>query len=316
MSGVTVSETSPGHPWGGSERVVAATGGHRPGTTVLVVGGMHGNEPAGLVAGRRVVEQLERTRIELRGSLVVMAGNRPALARNQRFLDRDMNRRWSAQHLERTRARHEHERSREDREQLELASLFERIVEETGGDVLYLDLHSTSGEAHPFAVIIENDANRRVANMLSVPVILDLDEFIESPSMTWWVERGLTALGIEGGVHDGAETIDHLERTIWESLLAADCIDAIPSTVTVKRCDVESGESRAFRVRYRHAVIPGAAFEMVPGFPSFRALVEGEVIAVNRTGAIRAPMAGYIFLPRYQDQGEDGFFVLEAEASS
>lgn len=293
--------------------MIAATSGDGAGTTVLVVAGLHGNEPAGLVAGKRVVAHLERSGTELRGALVVMTGNRPALAQNRRYLDRDMNRRWSHEHLQRTRARHPQERSREDREQLALAELFQQVVDDTAGDVLYLDLHSTSGEAHPFAVIIENEANRGVADALSVPVILDLDVFIESPSMAWWVERGLPALGIEGGVHDGAETIDHLERTIWESLVAAGCIDAIPSTVTVERCDVEDGESRAFRVQYRQAVLPGSGFVMNPGFPSFRQVEEGEVVALNRTGSVRAPMSGYIFLPRYQDLGEDGFFLLTVE---
>jgi succinylglutamate desuccinylase len=296
--------------------VIAARSGTRPGTTVLVVGGIHGNEPAGLIAGKRVATLLERAQIELRGELVVMTGNRPALAGNCRYLDRDMNRRWSQEHLARTQARHAHEQSREDREQLELAQIFEQVVEDTAGDVLYLDLHSTSGEAHPFAVAIENESNLAIADALSVPVIVDLDAFIESPSMTWWVERGLPALGIEGGVHDGAETVDHLERTIWESLVAVGCIDAIPSGVTVGRCDEGDGESRTFRVQYRQAVIPGSGFAMAPGFPSFRKVVEGEVVANNRTGAVRSPMSGYIFLPRYQDQGEDGFFLLTADADA
>jgi len=293
--------------------VVAAVTGSSPGTTLLVVGGMHGNEPAGLVAGRRVVEHLKRTDKELRGSLVVMTGNRKALAKNRRYLDRDMNRRWSRAHLERVKSRHHHELSREDREQLTLADLFEQIVDETSGDVLYLDLHSTSGEAHPFAVIIENEGNQAAADALSVPVIVDLDVFIDSPSMTWFVERGITALGIEGGVHEGADTIDHLERTIWESLVYAGCIDEIPASVTVDRCDAHDGEARTFRVRYRQAVVPGTGFEMAPGFPSFRPVSEGEVLASNNTGPIRSPLSGYIFLPRYQDQGEDGFFLLTVE---
>lgn len=293
--------------------MIASRSGGRPGTTVLVVGGMHGNEPAGLIAGRRVVDHLARARVDLRGGLVVMTGNRPALAGNRRYLDRDMNRRWSHEQLERTRARHPHERSREDREQLELVRLFEQVLSDTDGDVLYLDLHSTSGEAHPFAVAIENQANLKVADALSVPVILDLDAFIDSPSMTWWVERGVAGLGVEGGVHDGAETVDHLERTIWESLVATGCLDGIPPSGTVGRCDAGDGESRTFRVRYRQAVIPGSGFAMAPGFPSFREVTEGEVVAHNRTGPIRCPMSGHIFLPRYQDQGEDGFFLLTVD---
>jgi succinylglutamate desuccinylase len=294
--------------------VIASYRGDTAGTIVLVVGGIHGNEPAGLVAGRRVANLLAGIAQPMAGELVVMAGNRPALAADRRFLDRDMNRRWSSAKLERTRARHPQERSREDREQLELASVFEIVVRETDGDVLYLDLHSTSGEAHPFAVILENEANRALTQALSLPVILDLDAFIDTPSMVWWVERGASAVGIEGGVHGASATVDHLERSIWESLVYAGCLERIPASVTVGRCDEDDGESRSFRVRFRQAVVPGLGFEMFPGFSSFRPITLGEPLAQDRTGEIRAAMDGYVFLPRYQDQGGDGFFILTAES--
>ena len=102
------------HPWGGAERVVASLTGSSPGTTLLVVGGLHGNEPAGLVAGRRVVEHLKRTDAVLRGSLVVMTGNRQALAKKSALSGSGHESPLGGQHLERLKTRHHHELSREN----------------------------------------------------------------------------------------------------------------------------------------------------------------------------------------------------------
>jgi succinylglutamate desuccinylase len=38
-------------------------------------------------------------------------------------------------------------------------------------------------------------------------------------------------------------------------------------------------------------------------------VTRGEVVAAGRDGAIRSPFSGLMLLPRYQGQGEDGFFV-------
>ncbi|HSM14698.1 MAG TPA: succinylglutamate desuccinylase/aspartoacylase family protein, partial [Thermoanaerobaculia bacterium] len=69
--------------------------GSRPGPTVVAIGAMHGNEPAGAAAIRAVLERLRAERLPLAGRFVGLVGNRRALAVGSRFLDRDLNRRWS-----------------------------------------------------------------------------------------------------------------------------------------------------------------------------------------------------------------------------
>ncbi len=67
------------------------------------------------------------------------------------------------------------------------------------------------------------------------------------------------------------------------------------------------------RVVHRHAVVPASGFVMEPGFRSFDAVRMGTLMAMDRTGPIRAPDDGMVFLPLYQDQGADGFFVIKAD---
>jgi succinylglutamate desuccinylase len=64
-------------------------------------------------------------------------------------------------------------------------------------------------------------------------------------------------------------------------------------------------------LRYRHPVIPGDGFKMLPGMRSFQRVGEGEVLAQDRNGSVRSPEAGRLLMPLYQAQGEDGFFLLK-----
>ena len=49
---------------------------------------------------------------------------------------------------------------------------------------------------------------------------------------------------------------------------------------------------------------------MRPGYANFQRVKAGEVVGNDRKGPVRAPKSGRIFLPLYQDQGDDGFFIV------
>ncbi len=49
---------------------------------------------------------------------------------------------------------------------------------------------------------------------------------------------------------------------------------------------------------------------MRPGFQNFEAIREGQPLADDADGVVVAPEDGRIFLPLYQDLGDDGFFVV------
>src|SRR4051794_40163358 len=90
--------------WGAGRlppRVLGDVRGTAAGPSLVVVGGLHGNEPAGALAGARVALELEGLRRSLRGRAVFLAGNRQGLAVGQRFIRHDLNRSWSRAQLER-----------------------------------------------------------------------------------------------------------------------------------------------------------------------------------------------------------------------
>ncbi|HLR24809.1 MAG TPA: hypothetical protein VK112_03005, partial [Fodinibius sp.] len=61
---------------------------------------------------------------------------------------------------------------------------------------------------------------------------------------------------------------------------------------------------------YQHIIEEGDRFEMQPGYKNFQPVKEGEWIAADQDGKILAQCDGYILMPLYQDQGDDGFFII------
>jgi succinylglutamate desuccinylase len=284
----------------------------RPGPTLLVTGGIHGNEPAGVHAAERVLAQLQEREPDLRGRLVALRGNLSALSTRRRFLSRDLNRGWSDAAITRTRARDERERSPEDREQLELLEAFEEVERTASGPILFVDLHTSSAEGSPFLCLADTIDNRRLGMSTGVPIILGIEENIAGASLEWFADRGIAGFAVEGGQHDSDEAVDNHEAVLWGLLvelgmLAADFVDLAPHRERLRRAVGDAPP--IVEITHREEIAPEHAFRMEPGFVNFARVAKGALLARNRDGEIRAPSACHVMLPLYQEQGDDGFFL-------
>ena len=301
-------------PSGGVEasRILGVHDSGQPGPTLMVLSGIHGNEPAGVHACRRVLARLAEAQPEFRGRFVALAGNIQALHQGQRFLRRDLNRQWSRANVEVVRALPEEDRSSEDREQLELISEFERLAASATGPIICLDLHTSSAEGAPFSCLADTLPNRRLAMALPVPVILGLEECIDGAVMEYFDERGQVGLALEGGQHDEPETIDNLEAGVWLTLRAAGLMamtaeDRRRHEATLRRASPNLPP--VLEIRYRHAISPQDEFVMKPGYESFDPVAKGESLGNDRNGPVVAKYPCRVLLPLYQGQGDDGFFL-------
>ena len=68
---------------------------------------------------------------------------------------------------------------------------------------------------------------------------------------------------------------------------------------------------KVFEVNFRYEVKPEEQFKMKPGYDNLQEIEKDEVIAENSDGSVLAPSTGRIFMPLYQSQGEDGFFIAK-----
>jgi succinylglutamate desuccinylase len=296
---------------------VRSGGGRSRSTLVFLVGGVHGNEPAGVRAIQRVLAKLETHGAELGGRVVGLVGNARALAEGRRYLVSDLNRRWTEEHLATLRAS---DAPVQDAEALEQCALLEAFEEHLAGGferVVLLDLHSTSAGGAPFTIISDTLQNRPFAFALPVPVLLGLEERIEGTLLSWFADLGHVAVCLEGGQNELPTTVEHHEAAIWLTLVAAGVLraEAVPDLAAqrARLANSAAGLPRVVELRYRFAIPPGAVYEMRSGFQNFQPVRSGEELARLDAGAgpraIQSPLSARILMPRYQAQGDDGFFL-------
>lgn len=289
--------------------------GARPGPTLLCVGGLHGNEPAGVIALRRALAWLEGCEERLKGEFVAVTGNVRALRAGRRFVDADLNRAWTEERLAWLRRDGKRPyRAAEDHEQRELLETIERVVEEARGPVYVVDLHTTSGSDGVFSTFGDTLLNREFAAHFPVPMILGLEELVEGTLLALLGRHGLVAVVLETGQHGEAAAVERAEAAVRVAvasagLLAEREVEGLDAGRTLLRACC-GDLPRALEMRYRHMITDDDAFRMLPGFRNFQEVREGELLAHDVRGEIRAPWDARILMPLYQEQGDEGFFLV------
>jgi succinylglutamate desuccinylase len=175
-------------------------------------------------------------------------------------------------------------------------------------------LHTGSAPSAPFVSFGDTLLNRRLALSLPATCILGLEEVVEGALVSYWTDRGHASLAIEAGQHQDPESVERLVAAIWLLLVAAGSLRArdVPDLAQHRErlAMASAGCPAVVEVRHRHVVTAGDQFAMEPGFRSFLPVQRGQLLARDARGPVLAPETGAILMPRYQSQGEDGFFLV------
>lgn len=288
----------------------------RPGPTCVLVGGMHGNEPAGPEAVASVLGRLRAERAPLRGRVVGLVGNRAALRVRRRYLGRDLNRGWSRDEVKALFDPGSDRALPEDEEQREMLRAIAPLLAAAEEPVVFLDLHSTSGDSPPFSCMADVLRNRTIGLALPLPLILGIEEILDSTLLGYFCDLGHVAVAVEGGRSDDPATVANHEAAAWIGLVAAGALpeSAVPELPHHRARLVEAARGRpgVVEIRHRHVVRDGDGFEMRPGFASFMPVRRGQPVADDRDGPVSCPEDGLMLMPRYQGQGADGYFLARA----
>lgn len=294
-------------------RVIGHVRGEAPGPTLIITTLIHGNEAAGAIAAQRVLAGLERA--HLHGEVLVLAGNLAANALGKRHQVKDLNRQWTESKVGALRARDPAQDDAEDREQRALLEQLDRAIASARGPVYSIDLHTTSAAGYPFG-IYDSAREEPFAMAFPLPTIRGLAVALAGVLTSYLVGRGVIAIAIEGGQHDDGATIDHLAASCTVALAASGVLDEahVPGLAEARtHLDVARGQiPRALKVVARYSIVPSDAFVMAPGFANIAHVRRGQLLAKDARGTIRAPANGYVILPLYQGQGDDGFFFGRA----
>ena len=297
------------------DRVLGHLVGEEPGPTLVLVGGLHGNEPAGVLGIQAVFERLIPEGIP-RGRVLALAGNLAALRQRRRYLVVDLNRHWSPGRIEAL-GHCDEALTAEDAELCELLREIRAVQTLTppGEPVHLLDIHTFSAPGIAFTPLEDSLPNRSFAHHFQAPVVLGLEEELSGTMTSWASSSGIIASGFESGQHDDAVSVDRAAAAVWIALEAAGIYrhGECPEAVEARRRLAEECAHlpTVVEVRYRHAISEDDWFRMDPGYENFQAIAKGEVVGVDRWGPVESPRQALVLMPLYQLQGADGFFLVE-----
>lgn len=294
------------------DRIIGHIQGDKKGPTLIFMGGVHGNEPAGVFGLQRVFSQLDPKKV--RGNIYGVAGNLWALKHGERYQKEDLNRLWTQQRMHSLAQNGQPPRHQDEAEQIEIHKIIQEILNKDAGPYYFFDIHTTSSETLPFLTVNDSLLNRNYTVQYPLPIILGIEEYLDGPLLSYINELGYVAFGFEAGQHDDMASIESSISFIYLSLIFTGCVqkEDIDFHKYHDRLAKTTGDYRhIYEIFFRYLIKDDEAFEMLPGFYNFQRIKEQQHIANSNGKPIKAKNAGRIFMPLYQPKGVDGFFAIK-----
>ncbi len=297
-----------------TDRIIGHFEGNGQGPTLVFFGGIHGNEPSGVKALEHVFSILEENKTVTNGNVYGIRGNIPALLREQRFLISDLNRMWTQAGIDQIKQKGKEVRSHEENELAEIYTLLRNMLTNQPPPFYFIDFHTTSSETLPFITINDAVINRKFSSLFPVPVILGIEEYLEGPLLSHINEHGYVSMGFESGQHFTDEAEKNSIAFTWLTLLYTNVLkkEQLPEEAIFYRQLKASAQNdnTFYEVTHRHKIKPNDSFETLLGLQSFDDLKKGTVFARHNGVEIEAEKDSILFMPLYQKQGEEGFFLI------
>jgi len=297
------------------DRIIGHLNQQRPGPLMILVGGMHGNEAEGVYAIERVFEQLKEYTIN--GEIIGVKGNLAALEQQRRYLAYDLNRCWSEAHLRYLRSDAIKHPKPEDQEAIALLEIVDHYAQQDFSTKILADLHTTSAQRGSFVIVPEYYADHPVVEALHIPVVVNMEYFLKGTLLNYGCDRGYLSFAFEGGQIGSAEAVELHIAGVWSMLIEAGAIEDAPASLKEQQADylkqLAGDLPNRVTAKSMHVVHEGANFRMEEGYFNFKEVSKGEVLAHDKDGPIASPQDGLIFMPLYQKEGSDGFFIVDLD---
>ncbi|MFY0594090.1 succinylglutamate desuccinylase/aspartoacylase family protein [Roseivirga sp.] len=291
------------------KRIIESKTGLSNEVLIILIGSIHGNEKEGIRAIERTFQRLNNGNFEINGKIIGIAGNLKAIEAHKRFLDHDLNRCWTDEHIQQCLS-NPNDLVNEDKELVELYHLINEVLSEDYKQKFVIDLHTTSADNGNFLVYPGKVDETTIAEKLGLPMITNLDDYLQGTTLLkYYSSEEVVSFAFEGGQIGSPKAIDIHTEGIWQLLQLSGIIAQTEAPKLL--IDPKENLPSLLRVIHRHGVKVGDAFKMKGGFKSFQPIAKGELIAEDNNGEITAPKEGRIFMPLYQAAGDDGFFIVE-----
>lgn len=194
--------------------VVSVLGPGKP--VAAIVSAIHGDEPSGVYALRRLERHVERGEVELERAVTVIIANPPALEAHKRFIESDLNRSFPG----------DPEGTLEERLALQVLT--------TVSEFPTLSLHATRSHDEPFAIVDPgNDVAYDLSLSLPIPYVV---RTIGDPIGSLGEEAA--AITLEVGRQGTAAAVDSAVDLIYAFLQLTDALPGEPSGANPTEFDV------------------------------------------------------------------------------
>jgi len=303
-------------------RIIGKYLGLEKGPLVIVIGGMHGNEPAGPKALQRMFDMLtiepdHNPDFYFKGCLLGLRGNTRAISKNIRFQDRDLNRIWTKEHVEKIKNSSILTLKNEDLELREMIDLIEsEIAAYQPDEIILLDLHTTTAHGGIFSIPSDGEESLEIALELHAPVIMGLLSGIEGTLLHYFRTENTgvktCAVAFESGQHNEILSVNRAIAAITNCLRTVGCVQAkhVENRHDELLISYSKSLPKVAELIAVHQINEDDEFEMAPGYVNFQKVKKGQRLAKDRHGEIYAPEEALVLMPLYQPQGEDGFFLI------
>lgn len=159
----------------------------------------------------------------------------------------------------------------------------------------------------------DSSLNRKFTQQYPLPIILGIEEYLEGPLLSYINELGYVSFGFEGGQHADQQSFFHHKAFIYLSMVFTGFASAseipIKSYIQVLTKNVE--KAQIFEISYRHHLSKDTSFKLVEEFINFQKIEKGQLLAIQDGKEVSASQSGRIFMPLFQEKGEDGFFIIQ-----
>lgn len=306
-----------------NERLIGQYIGSERGPLLIAFGSMHGNEPAGKKALELMFKMLEVEPItnpdfKFYGQLVGIIGNLRATNSNQRFLKKDLNRHWTLENVNRVKNTPKTALEAEDLELLENIELIEKIIDDyQPEEIIMLDMHTTTAFGGIFSIATDHERSIDIGIQLHAPVITGMLRGLKGTSLHYFSTENLgiptTGVCFESGQHNEPLSINRAIAALTNCMRTIGCVapQHIENQHDTLLVEYSKGLPQVSELLMVHSIKEGDEFRMKPGYKNFQPVKKGEVLAHDQQGAIKAIEDGAILMPLYQQQGEDGFFLIK-----
>ncbi|MBL8012543.1 MAG: succinylglutamate desuccinylase/aspartoacylase family protein, partial [Candidatus Omnitrophica bacterium] len=164
---------------------------------MIAIGGLHGNELAGVHALETLFRMLEEEPrrnpdFQFKGTFIGLRGNLRALRNGSRQMVKDLNRQFTTDNINRVLQFPESFLDEEDMELKELYLIIISLLRQyRPTKLVIIDLHTTSASGGIFSIVSDHPESLRIATALHVPVIKGLMNGLSGTTMHFFNKHNL-----------------------------------------------------------------------------------------------------------------------------